>query len=69
MKKSHTCEKDGAHLKISFWNLLINLKTNIYLKNNVAFFKKIKKNTWRYYFTRFTFYFCNKSLDNMIYSS
>ena len=24
--KSHTCEESGAHLKISFWHLLINLK-------------------------------------------
>ena len=48
-KKSHTCE-GGAHLRISFWHLLMNLK-NKYLcrpkkiKNNftiynVAFFKK-----------------------------
>ena len=25
-KKSHTCEEDGAHLRISFWHLLMNLK-------------------------------------------
>ena len=31
--KNHTCEEGGAHLKISVWNLLINLKhTTIYLK-------------------------------------
>ena len=29
-KKSHTCEEGGAHLKIYFWHLLINLK-NKYL--------------------------------------
>ena len=23
-KKSHTCEEDGAHLKIPFWHLLMN---------------------------------------------
>ena len=28
--KNHTCEEDGAHLKISFWHLLMNLKTNNY---------------------------------------
>ena len=26
MKKSHTCEEGGAHLRISFWHLLMNLK-------------------------------------------
>ena len=25
-KKSHTCEKDGAHLRISVWHLLMNLR-------------------------------------------
>ena len=25
-EKSHTCEEGGAHLKISFWHLLMNLK-------------------------------------------
>ena len=25
-KKSHTCEEGGAHLRISFWHLLMNLK-------------------------------------------
>ena len=56
-KKWHTCEEGGTHLRISFWNLLMNLK-NKYLKkllrwankkqNNfntydVEFFKKNKK--------------------------
>ena len=26
MKKSHTCEEGGAHLRISFWHLLMHLK-------------------------------------------
>ena len=26
IKKSHTCEKGGAHLRISFWHLLMNFK-------------------------------------------
>ena len=25
-KKSNTCEEGGAHLRISFWDLLMNLK-------------------------------------------
>ena len=25
-KKSHTCEEGEAHLRISFWHLLMNLK-------------------------------------------
>ena len=25
-KKSHTCEKGGAHLRISVWHLLMNLR-------------------------------------------
>ena len=25
-EKSHTCEEGGAHLRISFWHLLMNLK-------------------------------------------
>ena len=31
-KKSHTCEEGGAHLRISVWHLLMNLKTNYLLK-------------------------------------
>ena len=26
MKKSHTCEEGGAHLRISFWHLLMNFE-------------------------------------------
>ena len=68
IKKSHICEEGGgAHLRISVWHLLINLKNNYSLKkllkwankkcknfniNNVVFKKKIKKNSWRCnYFT------------------
>ena len=66
-EKSHTCEEGGAYLTISFWDLLMNLKNNYLLKKlldwtnkkqnnfniyNIASFKEIKKNTWRYhYFT------------------
>ena len=60
-KKSHTCEV-GAHLIISVWHLLMNLNDNYSLKKLLKwanrllifmlyFFKKIKENTWRYYFT------------------
>ena len=27
-QKSHTCEEGGAHLRVSVWNLLMNLKNN-----------------------------------------
>ena len=27
-KKSHTCGESGAQLRISFWQLLMNLKNN-----------------------------------------
>ena len=56
LKKSHTCEEGGSHLRISFWNLLVNLKNKLLKKllkwankkqnnfntYNVAFFKKKK---------------------------
>ena len=32
IKKSHTCEEGGAHLIISFWNLLMNLKNKLLKK-------------------------------------
>ena len=32
VKKSHTCEEDEAHLRISVWHLLMNLKNNYLLK-------------------------------------
>ena len=31
-KKSHTCEEGGAHLRISFWHLLMNLKDKYLFK-------------------------------------
>ena len=34
-KKSHTCEEGGAHLRISFWHLLINLKKQLFIKTTV----------------------------------
>ena len=66
-EKSQTSEGGGAHLRISVWHLLMNLKNNYLFKKllkwankkcknfniyNVVFFEKIKKNTRRYhYFT------------------
>ena len=59
MEKSHTCVEGGAHLIISVWHLLMNLKNNYSLKNwwsepkkcknfnNNVFSKKIEKHTWR----------------------
>ena len=32
-EKSHTCEVGGAHLRISVWHLLMNLKNNSLLNN------------------------------------
>ena len=64
MEKSHTCVEGGAHLGISVWHLLINLRNNYLLKNwwsgpkkcknfniYVAFFPKVEKYTLRYDFT------------------
>ena len=31
-KKSRTCEEGGAHLRISFWHLLMNLKNKLLLE-------------------------------------
>ena len=63
--KSHTCEKGGVQLSISFWHLPMNLKNKYLLEKllkwvnkkqnnfntyNIAFKKKkIKKKTWRYH--------------------
>ena len=56
IKKSHTCEEGGAHLRISVWDLLMNLKNNYLSKSGptknvriliftmLHFLKNIKKN-------------------------
>ena len=64
VKKSHTFQEGGAHLRISIWHLLMNLKNNYLLKKLLS--RPIKsvrililqcgikktKNPWRYhYFT------------------
>ena len=41
-KKSHTCEEGGAHLRISFWHLLMNLKNKLLLKKLLKWANKNK---------------------------
>ena len=43
-KKSHTCEEGGAHLRISFWPLLMNFE-----KSEKSDFRKKKKICWRHH--------------------
>ena len=42
LQKSHTCEEGGAHLRISFLNLLMNLKNKLLLKKLLKWANKIK---------------------------
>ena len=44
MKKSHTCEEGGTHLRISYWHLLTNFE-----KAEKSDFWKNEKNCWRYH--------------------
>ena len=50
--KNHTCEEGGAHLRISFWHLLMNFEK----PEKSEFWKnEKKKNCWRYHhFTQCT---------------
>ena len=41
-KKSHTCEEGGAHLRTSFWHLLMNLKNKLLLKKLLKWANKNK---------------------------
>ena len=43
--KSHTCEEGGAHLRISFWHLLMNFEK----PEKIRILKKFYKNCWRYH--------------------
>ena len=43
-QKSHICEEGGAHLKISVWHLLMNLKSNYLLKKLLKWDNKKCKN-------------------------
>ena len=42
--KNHTCEEGGAHLRISVWHLLMNLKNNYLSKNLLKWANKKCKN-------------------------
>ena len=78
VKRSHTCKEGGAHLRISFWYLLMNLKNKLLKKllkchnkkqNNfniydvASFFPKKKKRKKR------TCRYHYQNLDDIIYSS
>ena len=80
-KKNTQMWQVEAHLRISFWYLLINLKSNYLLKKllkwaykkqtnyntyNVAFLKKIKKKKPPEYII---LHLCTKNLNDMIYNS
>ena len=41
-EKSHTCEEGGAHFRISFWHLLMNLKNKSLLKKLLKWANKKK---------------------------
>ena len=43
-KKSHACEEGWAHLRISVWHLLMNLKKNYLLKKLFKWANKKCKN-------------------------
>ena len=47
-KKSHTSEEGGAHLKIYFWHLLINLKSK-YLFEKMLKLANKKENNFNIY--------------------
>ena len=46
-KKSHTHEEGGAHLRISFWHLLMNFE-----KSEKSYLRKNEKTCWIYHFTQ-----------------
>ena len=78
VKRSHTCEEGGAHLRISFWYLLMNLKNKLLKKllkwdnkkqnnfniyNVASLFPKKRKRKKR------TCRYHYQNLDDIIYSS
>ena len=82
VKRSHTCEEGGAHLRISFWYLLMNLKNkllerllkwdskkqnNFNIYNVASFLLKKKKRKKRT--CRYHYQNQNQNLDDIIYSS
>ena len=54
IEKSHTCEEGGAHLRISFWHLLMNLKNNYLLKNCTS--RPAKKKNYNIYNVIYIFF-------------
>ena len=44
IKKFHTCDEGGAHLRISFWHLLMNLKKKKLLKKLLKWANKKQNN-------------------------
>ena len=56
-KKSHTCEEGGAHFRISFWHLLMNLKNKYLFKKLLKWVNK-KQNNFNIY--NVTFFLKNK---------
>ena len=42
--KSHACKEGGAHFRISFWHLLMNLKNNCFLKELLKWVNKRREN-------------------------
>ena len=54
IEKSHTCEEGGAHLRISFWHLLMNLKNNYLLKNCTS--RPAKKKIYNIYNVIYIFF-------------
>ena len=78
-KKSHTCKEGGAHLRISVWHLLMNLKNKYLLKKTLL--SGPIKNLRILIFTMLhvkkkrktpsdiiILHLCTKNLDDMIYS-
>ena len=45
-EKSHTCEEGGAYLRISAWQLLMNLKNNYLLKNHTQGHVHVRISVW-----------------------
>ena len=75
-KKWHLCEEGQAHLRISVWHLLMNLKNNCLLKE--LWSGRIKNVRILIFITYFfkknegdiiILHLCTKNFDDMIYSS
>ena len=78
--KSDACKEGGAHFRISFWHLLMNLKNNYFLKELLKWVNKKRENFNIYHNVFFKkdkktprdisrLHLCTKSFNDMIYSS